>query len=167
MRGLGLTPRCAVTPLNRSNTVMRACWENDMSAEPLMYWRVLIYSSDYKHSDLSLTHPQTLGIMLGADTPQLHAAIVYFYQHNGLSGQGQAQNNLHQQCRYQLTATWTSYSIAAPVHPYIWKLNWNRVTSRKTIWLHRKPWRWSVLWPNTRKWVPLFLLFLLPNHRPK
>lgn len=84
---------------------MRACWENDMSAEPLMYWRVLIYSSDYKHSDLSLTHPQTLGIMLGADTPQLHTATVHFYQHNGLCGQGQAQNNLYQQRRYRLTAT--------------------------------------------------------------
>lgn len=84
---------------------MRACWENDMSAEPLMYWRVLIYCSDYKHSDLPLTHPQTLGIMLGADTPQLHAVIVQFHQHNGLSGQGQAQNNLYQQCSYQLTAT--------------------------------------------------------------
>lgn len=84
---------------------MRACWENDMSAEPLMYWRVLIYSSDYKHSDLSLTHPQTLGIMLGADTPQLHAVIVHFYQHNRFSWQGQEQNNPYQQCRYQLTAT--------------------------------------------------------------
>lgn len=37
-----------------------------------MYWRVLIYSSDYKHSAPSLTHPQTHSIMQGVDTPTLH-----------------------------------------------------------------------------------------------
>lgn len=74
-----------------------------MSAWLLMYWRVLIYSSDYKHSDLSLTHPQTHSIMQGVDTPWLHTVIVHFCVHNGLSGQGEPQNKLYQQCQDQLT----------------------------------------------------------------
>ena len=44
-----------------------------------MDWRVLIYSSDYKHADLSLTHPQTHSIMRGVDTPRLHTVIVHFF----------------------------------------------------------------------------------------
>lgn len=167
MRGLGLTPRCAATPLNRSNTVMRACWENDMSAEPLMYWRVLIYSSDYKHSDLSLTHPQTLGIMLGADTPQLHAAIVHFYQHNGLSGQGHAQNNLYQQCRHQFTATKNKLQYSSTRPPLHLETKLEQGYGSQDHLAAPQTMEMVGLRPNTRKWVPLFLLFLLPNHRPK
>lgn len=37
-----------------------------------MYLRVLIYSSDYKHSAPSLTHPHTHSIMQGVDTPTQH-----------------------------------------------------------------------------------------------
>lgn len=69
VRGLSLTPRCAATPLNWGNTVMRACWENDMSPKLLIYCRVPIYSSDYKHLDLSETHPQTHSITERVDTP--------------------------------------------------------------------------------------------------
>lgn len=65
-----MTPRCAATPLNWSNAVMRACWENDMSAELLMYWRVLIYSSDYKHPDL-------------CETPRRHTALRGEWTHLG------------------------------------------------------------------------------------
>lgn len=43
-----------------------------------MYWRVLIYSSDYKHPDLSPAHPQTHSIMQGVDTPRLRTVIVQF-----------------------------------------------------------------------------------------
>lgn len=69
-----------------------------------MYWRVLIYSTDYKHPDLSLTHPQTHGFKQGVDTPQLHTGIVHLCVHNGLSGQGKAaQNKLYQQFQYQFT----------------------------------------------------------------
>lgn len=74
-----------------------------MSVWLLMYWRVLIYSSDYKHPDLSVTHSQTRSIMRGVDTPRLHTVIVHFCAHNGLSGQGEAQYTLYQQCQYQLT----------------------------------------------------------------
>lgn len=59
MRGPGSAPRCAAAPLNWSNTVISACWENDTSAQLLMYCRALIYSSDYKHPALTLTQTHT------------------------------------------------------------------------------------------------------------
>lgn len=74
-----------------------------MSVWLLMYWRVLIYAFDYKHPDLSLTHPQTHSIMRGVDTPRVHTVNVRFCVHNGLSGRGEAQNRLYQQCQCQLT----------------------------------------------------------------
>lgn len=55
--GRSLTParRCHSIKLWQC-AVMRACWDDDTSAAPLTDWRLLIFSSDYKHSRLLLQH---------------------------------------------------------------------------------------------------------------
>lgn len=79
-KGLSLTPAWRCHSINlRQRAVMRARWENYTSAEPLRYWRVLIYSSDYKHSDLfSNTPPDARHGAGSRHTSAPHALIVRF-----------------------------------------------------------------------------------------
>lgn len=80
--GLSLTPAwCSHSIKPRRCAIMRACWENDTSAESLTYCGVLIFSFDYKHSDhLSNTPPDARHCAGKRHTSAANASVVRFLQ---------------------------------------------------------------------------------------